>query len=209
MLTILIFTPMKIENLSLLIIFLLGIISCGTPSEDADQANMEFVLSEEGLPFVTLGASLDSLQFPKGSTVEEELITQGGYHWRVLTVFLPGDKKIKIDGDFVDEGDPAGKLSQSKVNRIHIDNDAYPTQDGIKVGDSFADLIEKYGKENLEIIYIPAYEVIDISAPNSSRLHFNLNDNTGEIADFAGGEIVEIPAEKVSLESNIISIVVL
>jgi hypothetical protein len=203
---------MKITVPSVILILLGLIQACSPVSEGNDSTKERIVISNEisdsGLSFAQLGMPVDSLKLPEGSSVEEELVSQEGYQWRVLTVFLPDGRKAIIEGDFVDEGDPAGKLPFSNVNRVQIDGPEWQSPEGIKVGQSLGDLLRAYGDSTLFATYIPDYEVIDVSLPGLSRIHYNLSESTGVVAQATQNSIAQVPLSAIPETSKIVSIVI-
>lgn len=185
---------------------------CSSESGGADSKEETIVISNEisndGLSFAQLGMPVDSMKLPAGSTIEEELVTQEGYQWRVLTVFFPDGRKAIIEGDFVDEGDPAGKLPKSNINRVQLDGPEWESPKGVKVGQSLQDLAQAYGDSALMATYIPDYEVIDVSLPGVSRIHYNLSDPSGVVAEAAQNSIAQIPLAVIPGNSKIVSIVI-
>jgi hypothetical protein len=210
--TIRIFVSMKIIVPAFILIFLSIFQACGSESKGKDAQKESVVVSNEisndGLSFARLGMPVDSMLLPSESSIEEELVTQEGYQWRVLTVFLPDGRKAIIEGDFVDEGDPGGKLPFSNINRVQVDGPEWKSPEGVAVGQSLQDLRQAYGDSALVATYIPDYEVIDVSLPGVSRIHYNLSDPTGAVAEAAENRIAQIPASAIPGNSKIVSIVI-
>ena len=207
--TIAIFTPMK-TPLILISALILWVSACGpsSPESDAPAESYALNITNDGLSFVQLGEPVDSIRFPKGTQIQEELVTEAGYQWRMLTAFLPSDEKVVIEGDFVDEGDPAGRLPDSKVNRIHVDGPAFATADGIKVGMGLKDLQAVYPDSVLQAIFIVDYDIIDVRTVGLGRLHYNFNEVDGQASAAAGGTDAVIPLSAIPEKSKIVSIVV-
>lgn len=210
--TIRIFASMKIIVPALILVFLSIFQACGSGSDAKDSKEESVVvsneISNEGLSFAQLGMPVDSMKLPSESSIEEELVTQEGYQWRMLTVFLPDGRKAIIEGDFVDEGDPAGKLPSSNINRVQVDGPEWKSPEGVAVGQSLQDLLQTYGDSALVATYIPDYEVIDISLPGVSRIHYNLSDPSGVVAEAAKNSVAQIPATAIPGNSKIVSIVI-
>ncbi|MFK7970752.1 MAG: hypothetical protein AB8F95_10310 [Bacteroidia bacterium] len=199
---------MKIFFSIALISFAILLSSCDKTAPEKKEVPFSSEISNDGIAYASLGTPLDSLPLPEGTTVEEELITQDQFQWRVLTIFLPSGQKFIVEGDFVDEGDPAGKLPLSAVNRVQIVDPEFETARGIKVGQSFEALRSAFGDSSLAAVYIADYDVIDISVPGVDRLHYNLDDPAGTIAKTLGDSTAYIPVSYIPQESKIVSIVV-
>ncbi|MEZ4685049.1 MAG: hypothetical protein R3B47_03010 [Bacteroidia bacterium] len=202
-------------KINLPVILLAGLVlfqACGSASKADDSKEATVVVSDElnneGLSFAVLGAPIDSMKLPADATTEEELVSQEGYQWRVLTVFLPDGRKAIIEGDFVDEGDPGGKLRNSNINRVQVDGPDWQSPEGIRVGQSLEDLVQAYGDSALMATWIPDYEVIDVSLPGISRIHYNLSDPSGKVAGLAQNNVAQVGLSEIPMESNIVSIVI-
>lgn len=183
--------------------------TAAAPAEMAPAApkRSQFQLDEDGLLGISLGMALDSLVLPPETSVEETVETAEGYQWRIKTLFFANGRKAIVEGDFVTEGDPQNKLPASRVNRVIIDHPDFQTADGIRIGKSFADLIQKYGTENLEAYYIAGYDVIDVRVLDMPRLHFNLNDGTNTVAESTGSQTATVSLDLIPSESKIVSMV--
>jgi hypothetical protein len=122
-----------------------------------------------------LGQNLDELDFTgQQVTVKDTLYTQSGYQWRGKEIAYPEGGQIVLEGQFVDEGDPGQQLPLSTLNRIRVESPAFATQSGLKVGDPFSKLAQTYPDSLFVAIYIPSIEMVDLTIPKLSGLHYNL-----------------------------------
>lgn len=171
-------------------------------------ADSQYLICEFGVTHIgTLGFPLDELEFEAEVKIKDTLFTQGGYQWRGKEVVFPDGSSVHLEGNFVDEGDPANQLEVSTVNRIRVESPLYQTPAGIKVGLSFGELKALIDEEQIVAIYIPSAKMVDLTVPEVSGLHFNLPLDT-EIELQSGYQGKEIQINIIPDQTPIHSIVV-
>lgn len=171
-------------------------------------ADSQYTICEFGLTYIgILGFPLDELKFEENIEVQDTLYTQGGYQWRGKELELEDGSKIFLEGNFVDEGDPANQLPVSSVNRIRVESPLYKTVDGVQVGQTFGALKATLSEEKMVAIYIPSAKMVDLTLPESSGLHFNL-PLEAEVELQEGYQGIEIKTSLIPDSTRIHSIVV-
>jgi hypothetical protein len=171
-------------------------------------ADSQYLICEFGVTHIgSLGFPLDELEFEAEVKIKDTVFTQGGYQWRGKEIILADGSSVHLEGNFVDEGDPANQLEVSTVNRIRVESPLYQTPEGIKVGLSFGELKALIDEEQIVAIYIPSAKMVDLTVPEVSGLHFNLPLDT-EIELQEGYQGKEIKIDIIPIQTPIHSIVV-
>lgn len=165
-------------------------------------------ICEYGLQIAFLGMPLSALHVDdEGVQITDRKFSEGGYEWMGKEISFPDGGTIMLEGEFVDEGDPAQRLPNSTINRIRIESEQFHTLNGISVGSAIAELRSQYPDSAFRAYYIPDYQMIDISLPELSRIHFNIPGND-TLAQQANGELLVVPIEQLNQDQAIKAIVV-
>lgn len=144
-------------------------------SDKACLADTQRLICEFGVTQIAiLGFPMDELILDKSIRIKDTLYTQGDYQWRGQELALTDGSMVYLEGNFVDEGDPGNQLPISTVNRIRVESPAFETVEGIKVGMPLSELKQKLSEEQFVAIYIPSANMVDITLPEQSGLHFNV-----------------------------------
>ncbi len=147
-------------------VWILSLVACGP--NDPGKRPLETTISPVGLRFVRLQDSLASIQ-PQGSnlvSMRDTLEHANGYIWLSRILDLQ-DGQIILDGDFIDDRQATQALiDASQVNRIRIESPSFETQEGLKVGSTFADLIKAFHDSTLYIDPLPDFQMLQVQIPN-------------------------------------------
>jgi hypothetical protein len=152
--------------------------------------NESGILLSEGIARISTVAGDTSLWFRLGDPIDglntmgyqraymtDTLFSGGGYEWRAKVIhFAEGD--LTVEGDFVDEGDPAGKLPTSGINRIRLQTPNFRSPEGWGVGTSISELRQSVPDSVFVVVPIPQYGFIQVSLPALTRLNFLVRDNS-------------------------------
>lgn len=164
-----------------------------TPEDKACLASSE-AICELGLSFALLGQSMEELKLPNPETfdVSDEVLEAGGYYWNSKTLQTPAGT-IVLEGDFIDER-AAGQEDlpeNNRIFRIRIESTEFSTPNGIQVGSNLGDLKNIIGEADLQAQYLPDFQSIDISVPNS-RIRYLIRDENGQYDELTTPEVISI-----------------
>ncbi|MEM9986987.1 MAG: hypothetical protein AAF804_17990 [Bacteroidota bacterium] len=155
----------------LLGILIFATVGCGP--NDPGKRPLETTISPVGLRFVRLQDSLASIQ-PQGSNLigmRDTLEHANGYIWLSRILDLQ-DGQIILDGDFIDDRQATQALIDgSQVNRIRIESPSFETQEGLKVGSTFAELMKAFRDSTLYIDPLPDYQMLQVQVPNMGMFY--------------------------------------
>ena len=165
-------------------------------------------ICEYGLQFAFLGMPLTELHLEEeGVQITDRKYTEGGYEWLGKEITFSDGGKVLLEGEFVDQGDPAKRLPFSTTNRIRVESKQFRTINGISVGSPIADLRSQFPDSAFRVLYIPEYQTVDISLPEISRLHFNVQ-GTDSLAAQANGNLLPLPIGNLNEDETISAIVI-
>ncbi|MEM6262557.1 MAG: hypothetical protein AAGI38_08625, partial [Bacteroidota bacterium] len=142
--------------------------------EDAKCLQQPNMICEVGVTSTYIGGPMPGEEVKGMEFKSDTLFEAEGFEWRGRIYTAVDGGEVLVEGEYVDAGDPGGRLPTTPVNRIQVRSAAMKTADGVYVGQSYQKFRQQLqvADSSISAIYNPDYGVVDISVLDS-YLHYN------------------------------------
>lgn len=145
------------------------IAGCVLP-EKTDKTNTALgKITTKGLELAQVGTPFANIFVPQRDSlrISDSTAMQEGFVWLVKTVRTPHSEFV-FESEAVSESERA-TLPLKNIARVRIVMPEVHTPEGVGIGSTVADLVEKFTADSLKAEGIPSYQKIQIASP---RGHF-------------------------------------